>query len=257
MNSEDIKYQICKSMGDMAVSILKRKPPFDNVPMHKEAVNHLYSKLIEYSDEIDESLKRKIVECIMDKTRWYFFITMLPIKETFYEKFPQHEKTESIFREWLRKKEGDSIYRPSHTPFYQCSKLTEKIKINQIIKKVMEKEMPEFLYDKKKSWRPMLFFSKPWFFNHNIYIVIGRGTKRSFLDFFIGVSSPYLHGIDIYYTTVAAFLGSPQAVYSYDSSDGLFKAMNNGLNLIKILLPHFLGQMEKFAKIYNSQDSCL
>jgi hypothetical protein len=205
MNNKDIKYRLSQELGDLAELILKRKSPFENIPIHEEAVSYLYLKYLKYYDEINEPLRKEILKYIIAET-------------------------------------GESEYYPS------AFKPTEKLKLNHIIEKAMKKRKPDFLYDKDFSDSHTRYFSKAWQIKYKAFIAIGWGVKRNFLDFYVGVSSPFLKGIDVYSTTIASFFGGVQAVYTYDTQAEVFKAVNKALDLIEIILPHFLQRMEAFIE---------
>jgi hypothetical protein len=239
MNQNKIKYRLARELGNMAESILRREAPFENFPIHLEAANFLYLKLLEYSDEINALLKQKVLEYVIDEAKWYFLDSLIPIKSTFDEQYPQHIQTEILFRKWLKQKERDfSPYKPSYVPM-------QNIDIIKIIKKVMQQRMPEYYLDAERSRSSVFFFSKSWISNQKVFLIIDMGSARDFLDFLVGVSTPYLKDIEIYHTTVASFYGGIQCVYSYDSSIAAERSVNKAIDLVKAIIPMFLGRIQK------------
>lgn len=239
MNNEDAKIHLARELGKMAEQILRKEPPFSNFPIHLEAANHLYLKLLEYSNEIEDSFRQKILEFIIDGAKWFFLDGLVPTQSTFDEQYPQHIETELLFRDWLKQKEeNDSPYKSSYAPIH-------KIEVPKIIKSVVQQRLPEYSFEKTKSRTSVLYFSKSWVLKNKIYIIIDKGSARDFLDFSVGVSTPYLEGINIYHTTIAGFFGGIQCVYSYDSSDEVMRVVNKAIDLAVAVMPHFLERMEK------------
>jgi len=111
----------------------------------------------------------------------------------------------------------------------------------------MRERKPEFSYDKAEAEPGVIPFSMPWLVDNKVYIIADKGTKREFLDFSFGVEYPK------FYCDIANFFAGGQSWYDYETEEDLLRGVNKALDLIDILLPHFLDRVKKVLEEYGEE----
>ena len=90
-----------------------------------------------------------------------------------------------------------------------------------------------------KGLQGLITFSKRMGNDNSFYLLVDKGTKRFFLDFFVGINTPRII-IDIAY-----FFNGSQSMYRYHSLESLKCSINKAIDLLERILPTFENEIKK------------
>ena len=227
LNNE--RYKIADILGAMAEKVLKREPPFENIPVHPEACSEIYLRYLDCYNLMDNSLKRKVLKAEIDKAKFFFLKRLVGVNESFANAYPEHMETKKEFWVWSEKKIET---KPSSSHFVGADiKKLPKNQITKIVKEVVLRKFPEFSHSKSKFFPGTITFKRNWN-DRNLFILVDKGTKRKFLDFFIGLDKPLI-SVDI-----ATFFSSAQSKYYYFSHTDLERSVEKACALIAFIMPN-------------------
>jgi|GEM_PF-3022758 len=235
------RYHLTRTLGDLAESIIRRVPPFDRVEFQPEVLSNLHGKYIEYSDEIESSMKQRILLMLIDSARWEIKNTIIGGSKSFESIYPEHLETEKIFKEWIIEKECKQI-KSTDISVYATAK---GIKINRIIRKVVKERFPDFKYGKIKNMPEIMPFAMSIFDGNRVYLVVDKDIRRKCLEFMIGINYPR------FYFNPSILFSNTQSAYKYNTEKEANDAVNKALDVIDVILPHLLTRLrealEKFG----------
>jgi hypothetical protein len=230
-----IRCSLALTLGDLAESVIMRVPPFDRLPLQKEVVSYHYEKYLQYVDEIDTQLRTRVLAMLVEHARWDIQERLGPGKDSFNSIYPQHVETKHAFVYWILQKEGP---RP-HIPLMVIYPM-EKINVSATIREIMKKRMPEFKYDRRLG---SASFSIPISGNNKIFIDADRGTWRRFINCALCIHWPRS------YFDIAVFFSNAQSKYEYNNEGELVTGVNKALDVIEVLLPHFVDRVTESLKL--------
>lgn len=233
-DERQIRYQIADTLCDLAARIIRRESPFNRFFLKPEVSGPLYVKYLEYADKIETSLSNNYVRGCIECAKYIIREEVTGEARSFKERYMEVRKIQNQIRALIHEKE--KISKPIYSSW--SSQEEENIRVNQIVKQIMKKRKPEFLYEKSLVYPGMLPFLKNWLDDNGILICIDRGTHRNFLSFEIGIRKP-LFTLDI----ALFFGGGAQSRFRYRTSEDVVKNTNMGLDFIDLLLPHVLERV--------------
>ena len=172
---KELRYRIAETLGELAEEILRRKAPFDKLPLQEEVAGSLYMKYCEYYDEIDEVLKEKFIGLEVECSKYLIRDSLIGEKEAFVSKYPEYMETRKLFKDWIAQREG-----PQGPVYIEQELITEKIKVNQTIKQIMKERKPDFTYDKGEVYPGYISFSNPWSGDNKVYMYRQRDQTDIF-----------------------------------------------------------------------------
>jgi len=233
-----IRYNLTHTLGNLAASVIMRVPPFDRLPLQKEIVLYQYEKYLLYVDEIEPPLRVRVLTMMVEHAKWVIQERLGPGKDSFNSIYPQHVETKNVFADWILRKEGP---RPP-LPLMRVLPM-EKINVSSIIRQVMKERMPEFKYDRSLGNSTVTSFSIPICGDNKIFITVDKGTWRRFLDFAFCIHWPRS------YFDIAVFFSNSQSRYEFNNEEELVTGVNKALDVIEVLLPHFVDRVTESLKL--------
>jgi hypothetical protein len=232
-HEKKLRTRLARSLGDMAEGIIKREPPFDEIPFQDEATDKLFKKYLEYFDELETPFRQSILSMFIDSARESFKMgARVDEIGSFNSRHPQHVETGDQFVSWIKNREGHiETVNLSLGP-------TPPIKVTAVIKRVMQERLQEFKFE-KGVMPGAIAFSKPILTDNKVYVLVDKGTQRQFIDFMIGLKWPES------YFDIAEFFCRGQSWYGYNSEEELIAGVSKAMDLVEALLPHFVDRAEK------------
>lgn len=233
-SEKEMLLSMAENIGDLVESILRRQPPFDQIPFHPE-VSYRYRKYYQYEPDLDQSFRKKVLEHEVAWARFNVRDRLVPYTQRFLDKHPEYKEVRNDFAAWVKSRESDAI--ADHTSL--SNECLKKAIVNQTVKQVVKHRKPEFTPDNKAFGS--LGFSKPWSFGNRLYLIVDTGTWRRSLSFSIGLHSPR------FCFDIADFFGGVQSHYSqgYLSVEQVKEGVNRALDLIELVQPHFEKAVQK------------
>jgi hypothetical protein len=241
-----IRQNLACTLGDLSEVIIRRLPPFDTLSLQNEVMPYFYMKYLQYFDEVEVSLREQILARLIDYARWEIKSMFVRGIESFNLLYPEHVETSKTFKRWITQKEG---LKSSSQGGTQPS--IKNLKIIMIIKRVMCERMPAFKYDKSIYIPGTVPFSNKFLGDNNILIMADTGTKRRFINFMLGIHYPRA------FIDIANFFGKSQSIYEYSSEEEASAGVNKALDMIEILLPHFVERVQKTLTASSSRGTAI
>ena len=239
MNEDKVKALLVERLGYLAESIILRKDPFETVSDFFQVTPYLRGKYLEYKSELDEDLKQKIDIRDIDFAKYLIQTSVMGYKgRPFSEHYPEHKKTAQVFEEWIREKEHSKKY------FVKSREPTKKLRIdvNRIIKAIVLERKNNFIYDKTYSSSSLIVFSSKFLKNNKTIIFFDKGSRRSFLDVFVGLETPAFN------CDIANFFGRSQSEFRCRTEKEAKEQVHIAIDIIDILLPSFTNEIEGIVK---------
>lgn len=228
-----IRHALAQSLGDLAESIIRRDPPYGDIPIQQEVMGFTYKKYLQYYDEIDISLRQRILDMLIATARWKIKSMLIKDSYRFDFIYPEHVEIARRFEEWITNKEGQTpniiVSLPKSIP--------KSINLNIIIKRIMTLRMPLFNYDKSLCNPGQVCFSTS-LLNNKVGIIVDKGIKRYFIDLMFCIHWPRS------YFDIASFFAGSQSRFKYNSSEDLIAALNKALDLVDVLFPTFADRVK-------------
>jgi hypothetical protein len=231
---KEIKEKIAINLGDLVEGILRRNPPFHEIPLHPEACL-TFVKYCEYENDLDEDFKLRILNA---KIAWGRIrakqILMGFHGKPFGELFPEHLQSIDEFWEWVRAKENiEDIIDTDPRP-----RPIKKTLVNKCVKETIKNRYPALKVNNKPFGS--IGYSKNWGFNNKQYILVDTGSWRTTLNFEVGIGYPQ------FCMDVSCFFAENQSHYSdgYLSIEQVHESTNKALDLVDALMPFFLSSIE-------------
>ncbi len=235
----DLKIQVADVIGNISEAILRREPPFDDLPIHEEVYSKTQLKFLHYYNDIEEKDRHDFLNCLIDLSRYTINDLILRNQKPFEKKHPGHKEIWKKLIAWSKTKNNDFTTKYST----QNIEKIESKELVETIKQVVCNRMHDFKYlPVKKGFPGLITFAKKWKDDNNFYILIDKGKKRFFLDFFIGIKIPKII-IDI-----ACFFNGSQSIYRYHSKESLISTTNNAMDLVEQILPEFEKEISDLFK---------
>lgn len=220
--------KIVNILSEMAVLIIKREPPFNQLPIYEEVCSNQYLYYLRYSDEIGSTLKKKVLKAEIDRAQFQIKKKIIGVDISFANKFPQHMETRNEFWEWINKK----LMGTNAAGQAMMGQINPGIDIRKELKKNVELKMPLFQLKKNSKYRGYICFEKE-FLDTKILMIADKGKKRSFVSYFLGLEQPN------FLIDVALLFSGVQSTFWYSSKEDVIQGIDRAINLLSFIMPYF------------------
>ncbi|MBU3949155.1 MAG: hypothetical protein KJ882_09265 [Proteobacteria bacterium] len=95
--------KLAEEFSDLSEEIIRRKPPYDKIPVEKEVAYYL-SYYLKYYDELEESFRNKILQGQVDLAKYLFYHTLLGGIQAFGRSHPHYIEIERNFNKWIQQR---------------------------------------------------------------------------------------------------------------------------------------------------------
>jgi hypothetical protein len=229
--------KIADLLGNMSESVMRKNPPFDQIPMNLNVIESYYTMYISHIEKIKKTFKQDILESIIVNSRWQFQERLIGNEEPFKSSFPEHSKNIENFIKWIRQNKRPQ-WLTTQQSFYE-----KKIRVKNIIKQMVKQNKPDFFYNRNLIKSNLIPFPKTWFSGRNALIFIDEDREINNVDFLIGFQPP------TFYISIASIFGGTQCKGGYNTREELEKIIYEAMDLIDILLPDFLTRIQQSLKL--------
>ena len=170
-------------IGNLAELMILRKPPFENLPLYTQIISYVYSKYLQYNDELPETLRENIISEEIEYAK-HLIKMCFGVKEgpAFNKKFPNYAKTIEEFEKWIAKKE---VHQTTNLDFDEPEPSID-FNIGQKFRMIIKEIKPEFIAVKKPLAPGVLTLSKGSAFNDDIQFLFDLGNGRDFFSSMLG-----------------------------------------------------------------------
>lgn len=237
------RYYLARTLGDLSESIIRRLPPFEQMELQPEVISYFYQKYIQYSDELEDTLRHKVLLMLIDYAKWEIKNTIMSGTRAFSSIYPEHVETENSFNDWIMQREGEPPSPDESAP----PSSSKKIRINPIVKRIIKERFPDFKEGKIRNMPEIIPFAMDTLDGNRVYLIADKGIKRRALEFMIGIDYPR------FYFNPSVFFSNSQALYRYHTEAEAAEAVGRALNLVELILPHVLEKVKEALDRYGSR----